>query len=168
VATGGGRSAALCEHAIDVQEHAPEIAIDLVVPIAQYFKPSRREMRISDSIFFLMFIKVMLPAVDLDDDASPQTYKIDDIAIPRRLSAEMKSARTPRAQMNPEFDLLTGHRLAELTRAFVSHRKSPHPVAIAARCRPPSPSGRGKLDYFPHHFTPAPARESRCAGGGRH
>jgi hypothetical protein len=80
VATDGGRSAALCEHAIDVQEHAPEIAIDLVVPIAQYFKPSRREMRISDSIFFLMFIKVMLPAVDLDDDASPQTYKIDDIA----------------------------------------------------------------------------------------
>ena len=61
-----------------------------------------------------MIIEIVLAAIDFDDQLLLQANEVDNEAIARRLAAEMKAALAPRAQMNPQFDLLWGHRFAQL------------------------------------------------------
>ncbi|MEA2981855.1 MAG: hypothetical protein QOF09_3678 [Alphaproteobacteria bacterium] len=63
----------------------------------------------------MMLIEIVLPAVDLDDEAMLHANEVDDVAFAGRLAAEMKSALPPGSEMNPKLHLLGRHRLPHAT-----------------------------------------------------
>jgi hypothetical protein len=71
------------------------------------------EFAIATNIASVALVEIVLSAVDLDDQPVLHAREIDDVAIARRLSAEMKPALSPGAEMNPELHLLGRHRLAQ-------------------------------------------------------
>ena len=85
------------EHAIDIRQH-------VVVPIAQHaiavrFENSRAVVIGSRSLS-------MLATIDLDDDASRVTRKIDDVTANSNLATEMRAwRRNSVTQVPPEFPL---------------------------------------------------------------
>jgi hypothetical protein len=122
------------QFSINRLENAVKIVIDIAVPESKNFEALIREVTVTLLVARDVTIKSMLSAIDLDDHAFVQADKVQDVSIPRRLPADMKPALTPRAQMDPQFDLLRRHGFAQLSRAFVGHG----PVAGAVDpTRPP-------------------------------
>jgi hypothetical protein len=87
-----------------------------------------------------MRIEVVLTAIDLNDEPVLHTDKIDNVPVPRRLTAEMKATLFPRAEMNPKLHLLGCHGFSQTTRELICHADH-HPARFA---RHPPPFGEGK------------------------
>src|SRR5262249_17580677 len=85
----------LTERVVDNCQHAVQIAIDVVVPETQYAKPFRGQMMIALRVALGMRIKVMLAAVDFDDEPMLEANKINDVVFTRRLSPEVESLFSP-------------------------------------------------------------------------
>jgi len=58
-----------------------------------------------------MYFQIVLAAIDLDYYAMLQANEIDDVSFSWRLPSEMKSARSPRAEVIPDFYFLWCQRL---------------------------------------------------------
>jgi hypothetical protein len=106
---------------VDRFQNAGQVLIDLVVPKSQYAKTIPHEMPVTHSIARGVMIEIVLAAVDFHDELLLQANEVDDEAVARRLAAEMKAALAPRAQMDPEFDFLPGHCLAQLAGDCIGH-----------------------------------------------
>ena len=76
-------------------QHTREILVHVRIPEPQHTKSVAHEMPVAAAISRGVFIMIVLPAVDLDDQPLLQTDEIDDEAIARRLAAEMKTALAP-------------------------------------------------------------------------
>jgi hypothetical protein len=126
----------------DGRQHTLEIAIDVMVPETQRPEPLAGKMIVARQISLGMRVEVMLTAVDLDDQVVFETDEIHDVAITRRLAAEVESVLSPCAQMNPQLHLLRGHSFAQAASDFVRH--DPPPGRLR---RPPSPYGGGISRY---------------------
>ena len=85
-------------------------------------------MPVAHSISRGVIIEIVLAAIHFDDQLLLQANEIDDEAVARRLAAEMKAALAPRAQMNPQFDFLRSHRLAQLTGDLIGHEDPTRPA----------------------------------------
>jgi hypothetical protein len=109
-------------------QDAGQVLIDVVVPKSQHAKPIAHEMLVAHSISRGVIIEIVLAAVDFDNEFLLQANEVDDEAVARRLAAEMKAALAPRAQMNPQFDLLWGHRFAQLAGDLIGHEDPARPA----------------------------------------
>jgi hypothetical protein len=85
-------------------------------------------MPVAHSISRRVIIEIVLAPIDFDDQLLLQANEIDDEAVARRLAAEMKTALAPGAQMNPQFDFLPGHCLAQLAGDLVGHEDPTRPA----------------------------------------
>ena len=94
---------------VDKRQHALQIAIDFIVPEAQYSETFARQATVTLRIAPDMRIEIVLTAIDLDDEPVSETDEVYDRAIARRLASEMEPLFSPCAQMNPQFDFLRGH-----------------------------------------------------------
>jgi hypothetical protein len=140
VAAGGGRVGWLSiKLSIDDLQDARQISIDIAIPKTENTKPGAGEFEVAFSVFHGMTFRIVLPAIDFDNKTSFQTYKINDVAFPGRLATKMKAARSPRAQMIPDFHFLWRESLPELSRDFARHWRPP-PGSLRS---PPSPVGGG-------------------------
>jgi hypothetical protein len=106
-------------------QHADQVCVDLIIPESQHLEAGLREIRIASSILPGMRIKVVLTAVQFDNEVLSQTLEINDVFIAWRLPPEMIAARFPRSEVNPQFHLLWCHRFAQLARAGVCHASTP-------------------------------------------
>jgi hypothetical protein len=57
-------------------------------------------------------IKIMLAAVDFDNQEGAHANKVYNVTLARRLPPEVEAALSPCAQMNPQLHLMRGHRFA--------------------------------------------------------
>jgi hypothetical protein len=48
-----------------------------------------------------MAFEIVLTAIDLDDETVLQTNEVNNVAVARRLPAEVEALLSPRPQMNP-------------------------------------------------------------------
>jgi hypothetical protein len=96
VAAEGGRvGCVLAQLGIYRLQHAFEIAIDIVVPEPEAAKASPRKTGVTIRIVRSMFIEVVLPAIEFDDEPVLHTDEVNNETFARRLSPEMKSALAP-------------------------------------------------------------------------
>ena len=116
------------QRGIDRFQHADQVLIDVAIPKSQHAKPVADEMPIAQSISRGVIIEIVLAAVDFDNQLLLQANEVDDEAVARRLAAEMKAALTPRAQMNPQFDFLWGHRFAQRAGGLIGHEDPTRPA----------------------------------------
>ena len=112
MAAEGGRVGWLSQYSVYRFQHTGEITVDVAVPEPQSAKARPRELAVAGLIASLMRIEIVLTAVDLDDELMLQTNEVDNESLARRLSAKVIAARSPRAEVNPNFHLLWSHRLA--------------------------------------------------------
>jgi hypothetical protein len=102
VAAEGGRvGCASAQFGIYRLQHAVKIAIDLVVPKPKDSKTPPRKTGVAARVARSMFIEIVLPAVEFDDEPMLHTDEVDNETLARRLSPEMKPALSPRAGVNP-------------------------------------------------------------------
>jgi hypothetical protein len=92
-------------------------------------------------------VEAVLPAVDFDNEAMPEANEVDDEGVPRRLSPEVIAARSPRAKMHPEFDLLRRHSLPQAARVGVRHGRFVRSPPTMLRMVPPPRSGEGSAPH---------------------
>jgi hypothetical protein len=59
-----------------------------------------------------MSVKIVLSAVNFDNETVLQADEINDVAFAWRLPTEVISALTPRAEMIPDFNFLRRERLS--------------------------------------------------------
>ncbi len=59
------------------------------------------EQSIALGISLRVCIDIVLPAVNLDDEAMAQTDKVDNIAVSGGLTTKVITSPPPRTQMNP-------------------------------------------------------------------
>jgi hypothetical protein len=78
-----------------VFKHTVEISINIAIPESKNAETLGRELRISANVANVMPIEIMLAAIDLDDEQTFHTDKIDDVTFAWRLASEMKSALAP-------------------------------------------------------------------------
>jgi hypothetical protein len=116
---GGGwpPKAAGCEDALNERglnrlQHAGEILIDIAIPKTKDAKIPAREIGIACRIAPVMFVVIVLTAIDLDDKAMPETNEIDNEVMPRCLTVKMESTIAPGPNMIPDLHLLRRQRLA--------------------------------------------------------
>jgi hypothetical protein len=83
------------------REHALEVLINIVIPESKYSEASPRELPVAFSVAPRMNIKVMLPAIDFDNETVLEADEINDVIILRRLATKMKTSVPPFAQMHP-------------------------------------------------------------------
>ena len=98
-----------------------EVFVDLGIPEAQCAKTLRGEMRVALGVMREAGCFTVLTAVDLDDEPMFEADEVENIALERRLSAEVETLGTQPAQMHPQLHLLRGHRLAKRAGSFVRH-----------------------------------------------
>ena len=108
-----------------------QIPIHVVVPKSQYAKSVAHEMPVAHLIARCVIIEIVLAAIDFDDQLLLQANEVDDEAVARRLAAEMKTALSPSAKVNPQFDFLRGHCLAQLAGDLVGHEGPTRPPSAA-------------------------------------
>jgi hypothetical protein len=123
VAAEGGRVGAIAQCSIDCFEHTRKIAIDFAVPESQDAETRFAEHFIAVRILPAMNIEIVLSTIDLDSETMLEANKIHDETLARRLSTEMVTAVSPRAEMNPYLDLLWGQRFAQTSRDLVRHMR---------------------------------------------
>jgi hypothetical protein len=85
----------LAQRVVDQREHSFQIAIDFIVPEAQYPESVIGKVIVALRIASGKRIEVMLTTIDLDDEAVFETDEIYDITITRGLAAEVKSLSFP-------------------------------------------------------------------------
>ena len=85
-------------------------------------------MPVAYSISRGVIVEIVLAAIDFDDQLLLQANEVDNEAIARRLAPEMKAALAPGAQMNPQFDFLPGHCLAQLAGDLIGHENPTRPA----------------------------------------
>ena len=95
MAAAGGRVGCLAQSEIDRFQHSCEIAIDVAIPESKNTKTRLPESAIPVLIAGLMGIKIVLAAVDFDDEAMLHADEIHDESLTRRLPAEMVAAPAP-------------------------------------------------------------------------
>jgi hypothetical protein len=78
-------------------------------------------MRIARRIGFPPESDVVLPSIDLDDEARGETREVDDQMVDRHLTTEVEALGFEQAEMPPEFSLGVGLGSPELSRAVVCH-----------------------------------------------
>lgn len=88
----GLASAQFC---VDRLQHTVEIAVDIAVPEPEDSKTIVRKARIAFRVSYSMFIEVVLPAIEFDDEPVLHAHKVDDESFARRLPSEVKSALSP-------------------------------------------------------------------------
>ncbi len=82
-------------------DHAIKIVVDLVVSEPQHTPATRRKPCVAATIMCEFFVCRMRRAIDFDDKARGMAEKIGDIGSARRLSPELQSGQTMRAQGAP-------------------------------------------------------------------
>src|SRR5262249_24846095 len=132
--TGWGHS----QRIIDYRQHSLEIPIDIVVPEAQHRKPKPGEVMIAFHIALCMRVKIVLTAVDLDDEKMFEADEVDDEILKRGRATEGESRAPPRSKVNPHFPLLRGLSPAQSACDLIGHARPPPRPASAA---PPPPPG---------------------------
>jgi hypothetical protein len=85
----------LPQRLVDKGWHALQIAVDFVVPEAQYPKAFAGKVIVSLRVALGMGVEIMLAAVDLKDEAVFETDEIYNIVVTRGLSAEVKPLLSP-------------------------------------------------------------------------
>jgi hypothetical protein len=96
VAAEGGRVGCASEQlGIYRLQHAVEIAIDLVVPEPKDLKAPPCKTGVTARIARSMFIEVVLPAIEFDDEPMLHADEVDNETVARRLPPEMKTALSP-------------------------------------------------------------------------
>jgi hypothetical protein len=85
----------LAQSFVDDRQHTFQIAIDVSVPEAQYPEAFAGEVIVAQRVAMCMSIKIMLAAIDLDDDAMFETDEIYDMTVARCLAAEVKTSSSP-------------------------------------------------------------------------
>jgi len=80
---------------VDRFEYAGQILVHVGIPEPQHTKSAAHEMPVAAAISRSVVVEIVLPAVDLDNQSLFQTNEIDDEAIARRLTTEMKAALAP-------------------------------------------------------------------------
>jgi hypothetical protein len=139
VAAEGGRvGPASTQFGVYRLQHAIEILIDIIVPETKDVKAIVGETCITNAVSRLMFIEIVLPAVEFDYQFMLHTNKVHDEPVTGRLAPEVVSALSPSTKVNPEFYFLAGHGLPQSSCNWVCH--CPHPARYA---RHPPPSGEG-------------------------
>jgi hypothetical protein len=76
-------------------QHAIEITIDIAVPEPKDSKASTCETGVTARIARSVFIEVVLPAIEFDDEPVLHTDEVDNETFARRLSPEMKPTLSP-------------------------------------------------------------------------
>ena len=94
-----------------------------------------------------MRIEVVLTAIDLNDEPVLHTDKIDNVPVPRRLTAEMKATLFPRAEMNPKLHLLGCHGFSQTTRDLICHAD---PTRLASLATLPLGGGKTRCTASNH------------------
>jgi hypothetical protein len=105
-----------------------QISVRVAIPESQYAKPITHDVPVAHSISRGVIVEIVLAAIDFDDQPLLQANEIDNEAVARRLAAEMKAALAPGAQMNPQFDFLPGHCLAQVASDLVGHDDPTRPA----------------------------------------
>ena len=105
-----------------------QILVHIAVPKSQHTKSIADEMPIAHSIARGVIVDIVLTAIDFDHQLLLEANEVDDEAVARRLAAEMEAALAPRAQMDPQFDLLQGHCLAQLAGDLIGHEDPARPA----------------------------------------
>jgi hypothetical protein len=109
-----------------------QILVHIAVPKSQHTKSIADEMPIAQSIACGVIVDIVLTAIDFDHQLLLEANEVGDEAVARRLAAEMEAALAPRAQMDPQFDLLRGHCLAQLAGDLIGHEDPTRPASRPA------------------------------------
>ena len=96
----GGR-VGCAQRIVDSGQDPAEVSIDIIVPESQHAKSLTFEMTVALYVTLGVFVFVVLPAVNFDDQPMLDADKIQDSVVPWRLSPEMKSPGSPGTQMHP-------------------------------------------------------------------
>ncbi len=70
-------------------DYTIQLSIDLIIPEAQYSIPGLFKKLIPRGVALNILFEGMLPSIDLDNELSATTFKIDDVRRKRRLPAEV-------------------------------------------------------------------------------
>jgi hypothetical protein len=96
VAAEGGR-AGVTRHqcSIDDFQDAVQIGIHIAIPKAKYAKAGTFQCYVTFFVSIRMSFQIVLTAVNLDNKPLLQTDEVDNVSLPWRLAAKMKSALSP-------------------------------------------------------------------------
>jgi hypothetical protein len=119
-------------------KHTVKLAIDIVIAEPEYPVSKAPQSLIPQIVTPPVILKPMLMSIDLDHDSRAAALKVNDVLRDRRLTAKVVTDRAQFAKLDPELDLLPGHRFAQLARNIVGHEKSP-----PGRCAATLPFGEG-------------------------
>ena len=95
MAAYGGRVGSLLKCGVDHLQYSGKVAVDLVVPKPQNTKSTPFEAAGTNRIARGVVIKIVLTAINFDNEPVLETDKIDDVIVARRLPTKMKSALAP-------------------------------------------------------------------------
>ena len=157
----------LVKRLVDERQHTFQIAIDLIVPETQYAEAFIGQTCIPLRIAPGVDVEIMLAPIDLDDQSVLETDEIHDVSFSWSLPTKVESLFFPGAQMNPQFDLLRGHSLAQAARDLVGHDSPTRPTSLRSVVHPP-PLGEGlESDARPKSIVRSPDERSDIRGRWR-
>jgi hypothetical protein len=76
-------------------QNTRQVTVNIIVPESENTKTLAGQRGIALHIARVMPIEIVLSTVNLDDEAVFQTNKVNDVANPGRLPAEMKTPGAP-------------------------------------------------------------------------
>ena len=79
------------EGVANVADYAFRIADHIVVPVAQHLETSPAQIRVTLLIGSKPGLHIVLPPINLDDEAGGEAGEVDNEMIHRRLAPKMKS-----------------------------------------------------------------------------
>jgi hypothetical protein len=101
VAAEGGRVGVIVQRLVDRLQHSRKITINVVIPETKDTEAFGGKGFIPPRVPRLMRIEIILAAIDLEDEPMLQANEIHDVALARRLPAEVIPAFPPRPKVNP-------------------------------------------------------------------
>ncbi len=112
-ACGGGSGWGLQQDKTNLFQHAFRLRQNIVVPETQNSKASSSEPGCARLI--VVWGRLMLTPVDLDNELSFDAEEIDDVRSHRNLAAEMVAADPVRAESKPETNFSVCHLFAQFS-----------------------------------------------------
>jgi hypothetical protein len=102
-------------------QDAAQVSIHIAVPKPQHAKARARQLSVARQILVGIRLQIVMAAINFDDQGMLQANEINDEAFARRLTPEMKSSRSPGAQMIPDLHFLRCQRLPQAPSNLVCH-----------------------------------------------
>ena len=108
-------------------DNALQILEHITIPKSQDTKSFCIEKPRSLAVAYKFSRRIMLTAIEFDNEPAFVTGKIGDESSYRHLSTEMPAFRLEHTQLIPELLLCIGYIAAQMTREVIGHCPDPHP-----------------------------------------